>query len=230
MAKNNYYYEDNYNEKAYAVYSISVITTVLLLISLGLFNDARNNEPPEDDVLIKPNEEIMDMKGETVTFPEGEHIILKRINLKGKKIIQLPYHESYSLKGLTADRYVSMAVYVNNEDVIAESNENGEFNDFGISCNSVEKNENVDADYVLYEPGQHILAVPISNPFESYPQVEYIDGYDVIDVVAYYHKLAYGGGYIIYVNSDKVKCEVSNDKGECLTFGTPIEKEKVKTL
>ena len=80
----------------------------------------------------------------------------------------------------------------------------------------------------FYKTGEHILAVPISDPYYDKEQIKFYDGYDAVDICACNGGILnqkFCGGFILYVNNTDVEC-----LGETNYFGIPIEKAKEKKL
>ena len=167
-------------------------------------------------------------------FAKGEHIITEDITYirERKSVFQLPYHEGYKLEGITGTKRNAIALYVNTEDVIAFPTGVGKTNEevydtFGVCVNRDKRDNNDDS--MIFQPGEHILAIPIEKPGSSNHQFECPDGYYAEDVTYFGDNRFIDGAYIIYTNDTEVKCKKDED-GKCLEFGIPVEKAKVKKL
>ena len=94
----------------------------------------------------------------------------------------------------------------------------------GIDYFKNKEQENKQVIEYTFEEGEHMVLVPINEQYKilTTRQIEYHDGYDI--------KYA-EEDYLIYVNTEKVKCIGTLDKeenAEFIEFGTPVE--EVKTL
>ena len=216
------------------IVAISLLAAIISIEGVSCIND---HIPYENDLLITSDEESKEEQVTDILQP-GEHILLIPLDIKtnSKENIQLDYHEGYTLEGINIDNSTRVAIYSNNELVEVKStgiDENGNpiYGEFGKVLYSKGRVTDEDTEYITYQPGEHILAVAIPKMEVENYQIEYHEGYEPVDVAAYtfgrYYQ--YGGGYIVYQNTTKVKCRKNND-GSCTHFGTPRGKEKINKI
>ncbi len=215
-----------FNKKA-AKKVIAASITAALLLGSGM-HCAKAYIPTSNDPTIKLEQTIDETEAITTEFEKGEHIIAVEIDNPHDTISQIPYHAGYKFKGLAYDSSLKYALYVNDETVSCVSNGtdsagNYVYTDFGKPKETTQESD-------IFDSGDHVITVPITYHSNNV-QFEYHDGYEAIDIAEYVcGRLGiYGGGFIVYANTVPVKCE-KNQNGEYVEFGTPIEKEKVKTL
>lgn len=98
----------------------------------------------------------------------------------------------------------------------------------GCSSDNSEKNELIEESTIHFDAGKHIISEPIGDVrFENF-QYDYHPGYEPVGIslTSYGISGSYGGGAIIYSNTEEVECSsVSKDEnGEYLysDFGTPL--------
>lgn len=179
----------------------------------------------------------------TKQFDIDEHIISVPLeNDISEKPMQIEFHPGYDIKSVSLAAYGEFSpcyaggvlVYSNNEIVECKSNsydDNGEYVylDFGTPLD-YEENKNANNDDMReFAEGEHIISMPIMNDIsEENTQYEYHEGYEVVGItIAAYGRFSacYAGGAIIYKNIVPVRAKHQEDG--YVTFGEPIEKEKV---
>lgn len=207
-----------------------IVYPLALTVGLGSYvlSENQSSKIPSTKVITEATEEFWK------EFEPGKHVISIPIKntLREEKIVEYPYHEGYQCIGFDADIEGGCLLYINTETVWCKSTGKNNrkkyvFTDFGEveSNNIIIENNN---DTKIYEVGEHIISLPITNPLNTNQQYEYHEGYEIIDIAFYtdgkYQE--YKGGAIIYRNTEKVECK--KEFGKYQSFGKPIEKTNVK--
>ena len=220
---------------------ISKLVVYPVVLSIGLYCTISPYFTPKGNIASRVETAIEETEVVRQRFEPGEHTISVPINnplsdLEGanKKVMQYPSHEGYRCVGLNGDEVNGFLVYTNVEPVWCESNgydENNEnvFTDFGYP--ELERGlEAEEGETKVFQKGEHILSIPISNPQGKNQQYPHYDGYEVCDVCSYtFGDLSqYGGACALYVNTEPVKCEKNIDG--YTNFGIPVELSNEKTL
>ena len=222
----------NKNEKRKG---ISKLVVFPLVITLGLASVVKSCKVPEGNVASVVTNTLEEEDMMTKRFEAGEHTISVPIsNPLGKdKVIQYPAHEGYQCIAMEGDIGGGCLVYTNTEPVLCkctglDDNQEYVFTDFGYPENEHQFLE--DTDIKVFQEGEHIISVPITNPQNQNQQYEYHEGYEIVNVSfhTYGKTVQFGGASALYVNTEPVECERMN--GEYTSFGTPVENEKVYTL
>lgn len=178
------------------------------------------------------------LESEPSFMEKGEHAIAVKSEFDTKEKQQLPVPNGYELRGINYDIGLSHTIlYVNTETVLCYptgETETGEFvyQDICTPISGQEEKEEQSEDRD-FEVGEHVIIAPIRLS-EKNMQFEFHEGYEVIDINAYYGTDILYDGCIVYKNTVPVRVHASgkNKKtGEFVynQFGTPIEKEKIKT-
>ena len=170
---------------------------------------------------------------ENISYDAFSQTISEVINVNRNEINQLDGHLGYQPVAISLESYGKVIssldngciYFVNNQDVVANSN------DFGKGV--VQEEVINDGEFLPY---QHILLVPVgkidSNFYENttYP---YHDGYQIMgaDTVTYGKVVCFHDEtYLLYANTETVKCTnytVEDGKTRSTEFGVPVEKKKV---
>ena len=223
------------NNNKIKIKSTMAISLLVGIIGFNTYSLIRTNSVPKHNAIILTKKEAEYSEEDAKEFQRGEHIIIKEIRVERRNVTQVEYHEGYRLTGITTDSIGTFAIYVNEEEVSAiptgvDNNNEYIYGDFGLTEFSSKREEETN-DTIDYNPGEHILLVPISKP-RSDTQVMYHEGYTVEDIASYTFGRSkfYGGGYILYTNTEPVRCRITNENRKCLEFGTPIEKSKIKSM
>ncbi len=92
--------------------------------------------------------------------------------------------------------------------------------------NQITNDEQIEPITKTFNPGEHIISEPylynaISNKYQQYP---YHPGYIIVDIEQIRNVVTF-----FYQNEKTVEC-TSNENGEFIEFGTPVEQEKTLTL
>ena len=223
--------------KKQLIFQLKFYATEVLILSLlgtgaySVMNKLDKPTLPEDNAMIILDDSKKDDQVFKV-FNPGEHIVAEKPKNKisYNEINQLEYHEGYKVEGLNIDAPNKYVLYSNVDSVEAYStgfdeDNNPVYTDFGTL---IEPKAIVEKEDGVFKPGEHILAVPISSPSLDELQFNHYDGYEAIDICTKtggYPTYSYYGGFVVYVNTTNVKCD-----GDTCKFGTPIEKNKEKTL
>ena len=83
-----------------------------------------------------------------------------------------------------------------------------------------------------FNEGEHIISIPLEESDTDNFQVTSHDGYEPIGIATSgYGKYAYnyGGGCILYTNTEKVKCIKDDESDSYTSFGIPEENAKTLT-
>ncbi len=192
-----------------------------------------------------------DYEGIKKVFDVGEHIISVPIKDPTIGNRQYDYYDGYKCVGIATSSYGehfkdfggACILYTNEYPVECYSffDEGTEhiYNEFGTPLGYEKKDNNVDNDGTKdFGIGEHIISVPIKDPRNYTIQHIGYDGYEAVGIaISSYGKSDvlsnwYGGGAILYVNTEPVRCEISyyeGEKGCYASFGTPIVLEDNKT-
>ncbi len=182
----------------------------------------------EDSTLPDTN-----VEEKAISYDAFSQTISEVIDVNRNEINQLDGHLGYQPVAISLESYGKLfpflgdgcIYFVNNQDIVANSNNFGK----GVAQEEVIN----DGEFLPY---QHILLVPVgkidSNFYENttYP---YHDGYQIMgaDTVTYGEVVCFHDEtYLLYANTETVKCTnytVEDGKTKSLEFGTPVEKAKV---
>ena len=177
------------------------------------------------------------LESEPKFMEKGEHAIAVKGKFYEQEQQQLPVPDGYELRGINYDIGLSHTIlYVNTDTVLCYptgETETGEFvyQDICTPVSGQKEKEAQNQDR-NFEIGEHIIIAPIRA--ESTMQFEFHEGYEVIDIDAYAGSAQSYDGCIVYMNTVPVRVHADKkDKktGEWIynQFGTPVEKEKIKT-
>ncbi|MDE5888521.1 MAG: hypothetical protein K2H20_00720 [Bacilli bacterium] len=174
------------------------------------------------------------------TFEAGEHIISVPIEDPTKDVMQHNFYPGYKCMGMGTASYGDFntfagacLLYVNDTAVECRSLNGKTFTDFGTPVDYVDiENTITQNGERTFGVGEHIISIPIPDPTNDNVQYQPYEGYEAIDIAtACYGRLkGFSGAAILYVNTVPVKCVPTNERNgnyQYLTFGTPIEPEKV---
>ena len=195
---------------------------------------------------LKKNDDSIGTEQQLITqkkvFNVGEHIISVPVKDLGYTIEQYEYHKGYRVVGIatstaqysTRGTYI---LYVNEYPVECHSsnvdgNGNYIYTDFGTPQGYYEE-ETIETETTKeFNPGEHIISIPIEDQVYSSVEYEYHEGYEPVGIATSYRKFSYDKGCILYVNTEKVTCTktITEDGNEqYLTFGIPNEKPLTRT-
>ena len=176
-------------------------------------------------------------------FGVGEHIISVPIKNPTSGVNQYNYHPGYKVAGIASANfsysYAGACILYENEYPVecystgTDKNGNSLYESFGDPIDFSREEANKTGNTRDFGVGEHILSVEIKNPTSDPKQYEYHEGYEIAGIATAYYGYSFGGACILYVNTEPVRCTVSGKSGNkesYLTFGTPIEKGKVKVL
>ena len=177
------------------------------------------------------------------SFDAGEHIISIEIDDPTIEKKQYEYHEGYKVVGISTDAHGEYSynygqahlVYSNEYPVKCHPTHiKGEellYTDFGEPTNYEREKTTSGTGWREFNPGEHIISVPLEEQETNNYQINYHDGYEVVGIASSSYgkyQSVYGGGCILYVNTEKVKCiEDESDENSYTTFGIPEEDTKV---
>lgn len=180
---------------------------------------------------------------ESKVFNVGEHIISVPIKDPTSKIKQYDYHEGYKVVGIATSNYEhtfggACIIYENEYPVECYStsvDKNGThiYENFGHPIDFYRGETNKTETTKDFNVGEHIISIPIKNPTSENKQYEYHEGYTVAGIATSKLGHTFGGACLLYVNTQPVTCTLTKNEDNVelyLSFGTPIEKDKVKTL
>lgn len=175
-------------------------------------------------------------------FDEGEHIISIEINDPTKENIQYEYHEGYRPIGISTEAYghygydfgKAHILYVNEYPVKCKATYQKDselfYTDFGEPLQYEREKTETGSKWEEFNAGEHIISIPLNKQeLENY-QIDYYDGYEPIGIASSsygHYEYSYGGGCILYTNTEKVKC-IKDENGNYTSFGIP--KEDAKSL
>ncbi|MBQ6134752.1 MAG: hypothetical protein IJI60_00365 [Bacilli bacterium] len=221
-----------------AIIGLLPLTLIALILNkiMGLTGLDGVKEKDSHTIIPKTTYEQV-LESEPEFMEKGKHAIAIKSNFKEQEQQQLPVPDGYELKGINYDIGLSHTIlYVNTETVLCYptgETETGEFVYQDI-CTPVsgkkEKEEHTqDRDF---EIGEHVIIAPIH--VESTMQFEFHEGYEVIDIDAYAGSGGSYDGCIVYKNTVPVRVHANKRNKKTSEwiydqFGTPIEKEKIKT-
>lgn len=198
------------NKKRHIVVVSLILASLLGQLAGRWVRDYKSNHP-EENALIQTEATTLDAN--IKMFAPGEHVISVPYDEISKKNVfdnsepsELPYHSGYMVVGMSE----KTILYVNSENVICTSttldNENNYvYNSFGIP-EEYENIEQENTDTKIYNPGEHVILKPITDPSKDAQQYLSVEGYEVIDISANNYDIFYEGGYILYRNTETVEC------------------------
>lgn len=187
-------------------------------------------------------EEIVSEDYPDKEFGIGEHIISIPIDDPTKGNMQYNYHEGYKAIGVSTSAYgrygynygKGKILYVNEYPVKCyPTYKKGEeliYTDFGTPIEYEREITQSGGNWQEFNAGEHIISIPLKKDSEDNELYEYYEGYEPIGIAtsAYgRYGYNYGGGCILYVNSEKVKCIKDDESDSYTSFGIPIEETKV---
>lgn len=205
------------------------------LLSIGEYTHLKQTEKSTDYPSIKYNN-----TGVIEVFEPEQHVVLESVDSPLDEIKQYNPHPGYKPVGFTTATYGvnkikdsgTCIMYINDEQVQAMANgtidDEYYFGDFGIPVDYQIKSSITDDGMIEYQPGEHILSVPIASPLKYDFNYESHDGYEPVGIASASHGDDHdisSGAAILYVNVEPVVCEKSNDK-DYIDFGTPKEIQK----
>ncbi len=174
-------------------------------------------------------------------FDAGEHIISIPIDDPTKDNKQYESHEGYKPIGIATSAYGRYGYNYGNGKLLF-------VNEYPVKCNPTykkgeellytefgkpveyEKETTESGDnWQEFNPGEHIISIPLKKDSDDNTQYEYYEGYEPIGMAssAYgRYGYRYGGGCILYTNTEKVKC-IKDEEGTYTSFGIPKEDTKV---
>ena len=100
------------------------------------------------------------------------------------------------------------------------------YTDFGTPIDYSRENTTVGDEWMEFNEGEHIISIPLEESDTDNFQVTSHDGYEPIGIATSgYGKYAYnyGGGCILYTNTEKVKCIKDDESDSYTSFGIPEE-------
>ncbi len=174
-------------------------------------------------------------------FDAGEHIISIPIDDPTQENMQYDYHEGYKPIGISTSAYgrytynygKGKLLFVNEYPVkCTPTYKKGEgllYTDFGKPVEYERETTQSGDNWQEFAPGEHIISIPLKTDSDDNTLYEYYDGYEPIGIsTSAYGRYVYnyGGGCILYVNRDKVKC-IKDENGTYTSFGVPEEDTKV---
>ena len=209
-------------------------------LMLTLTACSKKNYTEEDRIRIESSDDYLRHE-----IGIGEHIISIPLGENPlKEVMQIDYHPGYKIVGIGAvsDKISfdgACLLFVNRYPVIChgsglDNDGNIIYSNFGEAIGYV-KPEEVKSKFLkkFYE-GEHILCVPIvEDPIKENKQYPYHEGYEVVGIATTCDELSFDGACLLYVNNVPVTCSLTKEKDGkeyYLTFGVPVEKEKVKSL
>lgn len=193
-----------------------------------------DNEPKIEEIVSYEN---YDDK----LFDAGEHIISIPIDDPTQENMQYDSHEGYKPIGISTSAYGRYAynygkgkiLYVNEYPVKCNPTyKKGEellYTDFGIPVEYEKEKTSSGDNWQEFAPGEHIISIPLKKGSDDNIQYEHYEGYEPIGIAtSAYGRYAYnyGGGCILYTNTEKVKC-IKDENGTYTSFGVPEEDTKV---
>ena len=174
-------------------------------------------------------------------FDAGEHIISIPIDDPTQETVQYESHEGYKPIGISTSAYGRYGYNYGNGKLLF-------VNEYPVKCNPTykkgeellytefgkpveyEKETTKSGDnWQEFNPGEHIISVPLKKDSDDNTQYECYEGYEPIGMAssAYgRYGYRYGGGCILYTNTEKVKC-IKDENGTYTSFGIPEEDTKV---
>lgn len=173
-------------------------------------------------------------------FNEGEHIISVEIDDPTKERLQYEYHEGYRPVGISTEAHGQYGynfgkahmLYVNEYLVKCRPTYKQDselmYTDFGAPLEYEREKTAADTTWEEFNVREHIISVPLDKNEQDNYQVKYYDGYEPIGIAtSSFGKYGYnyGGGCILYTNTEKVKC-VKDENGNYTSFGIPEEDAK----
>ena len=207
-------------------------------IALTLSSCSKKHYTEEDRLRIESSEEYNRKE-----YGAGEHIVSIDINNRTKGNKQYDYHKGYRVAGLAMHYdshipYDIALVYENDYPVECKGSSLDDYGniiyaDFGEPIGYEEKEEIKTKFLKLFNPGEHILSVDVDNRTKGNKQYEYHEGYRVAGVAMRWDSHIPYDITVLYVNTEPVICaitEVKDNKEYYLSFGEPMEKEKILTL
>ncbi len=169
----------------------------------------------------------------------GKHIISVPIKKPFSEIEQYNYHPGYKVVGIASSSLAysfhgACLVYENEYPVECDCTSiddkgNRLYEKFGKPIDYVKEERNPGE----FNPGEHIISIPVGSPYSDITQYEYHEGYEVVGMTSSSLAYSFYGAAVLYVNTVPVKCsltKVEDGKDKYLSFGIPMEIDETKTL
>ena len=210
-------------------------------LMLTLSACSRKNYTEEDRIRIESSDEYKRKE-----YDVGKHIIsipLDKNEDPTEKAMQYEYHEGYKVIGMAVANYKSgyrgsCIMYKNDYPVVCKGETLDNYGNiiygFGEAV-GYEKHEEYKTKFLkLFYPGEHILSIPsmvdLTNEMVQYQDYE---GYEPVGIGLRYYGNPEDKVCVLYVNTKPVLCSLTEERDNkeyYLTFGEPVEKEKIKEL
>ena len=197
-----------------------------LLVTFTLILSGCSSNELKTQLIGKANEK---------TFKTGEHTISIPVQVESQeKIMQVEAHPGYDPISISVDYSNPMSIaFTNNEEVICTSftiDEEGKYiyTDFGTPVSGKEYSSSR-TKMKEFEVGQHLVLEPLKYDYrDKNMQYENHEGYKIIGINGCDYRGEFEYGFILYENTVRVKCPLSQDG--YTTFGMPIENEMALQL
>ena len=188
----------------------------------------------------KIKSEQVEENAPSIVLDIGEHIISEPIKKRSKDTQVYEYHPGYKPIGVSSLKYGKYSdsermsiLYVNDTpvEVTPTSKKDDEYvyAEFGIPTEYTAKEIIDNGTTFEYPEGTHIISIPVRSKYSSINQYEFHEGYEPIGIamVSYFDNFErYGDGCVLYVNTEDVIVEKSEDEN-IVDFGIPKEEVKV---
>ena len=212
-------------------------------LMLTLTACSKKHYTEEDRIRIESSDEYKRKE-----FDVGKHIIsipLEEREDPRDKVMQYEYHEGYKVIGIAVTDYRgsytgSCIMYKNDYPVICKGESLDNYGNiiygFGEAVGYEQQEEYKTKFLKLFYPGEHILSIPIDTEmYTELTQYQEYEGYEAVGIggTRYCDNKDSYNTCVLYVNTKPVLCSLTEERDNkeyYLTFGEPVEKEKIKEL